>query len=691
MSVVGQVIGQYHIVERIGRGGMANVYRAEQESMGRDVAIKLLPAHMMQDHTFLERFVREVKVIAQLEHPSILPVYDYGQWNGQPFIVMRYVTGGTLADRIRENPNGMPLDEISRILNRIADALDFAHREGIIHRDIKPSNILLDKDGNPYLADFGVARVSEPTLQLTGSGIVGTPGYIAPEMSQPGGLTPLVDIYALGITLYQMLTGQLPYTGETPVSVLMAHVHKPIPDVRAYRPDLPVGAQQVIDGALAKHPSHRYQTAADLALGYRAVVLEEIELPETQGRAAPVVPPPVGAAQAPPPQFSRPQAPAAPPVREVGEPKAKKKLKLPPTVLLVGVLTCMMVAALGVLIWYSVFSPGRPEAIVGTPAGPVNTPTPTFNATAAMATIQIVEMTAQAEAALLPTLAGITSQETAVPPTETPLPGPGKIVYSCYINGFDQICLMDDDGTNIRQLTDTQATDWYASLGPDGQTIVFSSNRFGQHDIYSMDIRGQNIRRLTQDFGLNYSPTISPDGTKIAFASTGSNNRNQNIYVMDIDGFNVEQLTYETGENHALDPAWSPDGQYISFVSSRDGPFQLYVMNANGANPRILTWEDSLGGRNSWSPDGRQIAFYGGPIGDRQIFLVDVETGGVRQLTDEFDNKAPSFSPDGRWIVYASRATVDEDNQLWVMRADGSDQHPITDDDYPSWQPRWGP
>ncbi|MCC6906191.1 MAG: protein kinase, partial [Anaerolineae bacterium] len=265
LDLTGHTFGQYRILELIGSGGMANVYRAVQTSIGREVAIKVLPMHFLQDPTFTERFNREVRVIALLEHPRILPVHDYGEAEGMPFIVMRLLPGGSLAERIKAAPAGMPLDETCHFVSQMAEGLTFAHQHGIIHRDFKPSNVLLDLEGNAYLADFGIARVAESTVQLTGSGIVGTPAYMAPEMAESGGVTHRVDIYALGVTLYQMLTGQHPFNADTPMGLLMAHLSKPVPDVLLARPDLPAGVQAVITQAMAKAPAERFAQAADLA------------------------------------------------------------------------------------------------------------------------------------------------------------------------------------------------------------------------------------------------------------------------------------------------------------------------------------------------------------------------------------------------------------------------------------------
>ena len=282
-DLTGRIIGSYEILDEIGHGGMAVVYRAAQPSIGREVAIKILPAYFLQDRTLAERFAREVQIIASLQHPHILPVYDFGEEDDLSYIVMAYMTGGTLADRIRRE-GGLPLSKVLRLVEQIASGLDFAHEKGIIHRDFKPSNVLLDEKGNVYLADFGIAKVAKGTAELTGSGVVGTPAYMAPELSQKGGLSPLVDVYALGATLYELLTGQHPYRANTPIGLIMAHISEPIPDIRRFRPDLLDVVQQVVEHAMAKDPSQRTQSPKALAAELKAVV-EKVEKDEDQDTA----------------------------------------------------------------------------------------------------------------------------------------------------------------------------------------------------------------------------------------------------------------------------------------------------------------------------------------------------------------------------------------------------------------------
>jgi serine/threonine protein kinase len=260
---VGKILGQYEIIDQIAKGGMATVFRARQKSVGREVAIKVLPPNLLHDDGFLERFYREVEVVASLQHPHILPVYDFGQFDELPYIVMAYMSGGTLSDTISHGP--MSLTDTEIVVRQMADALDYAHSKGIIHRDFKPANVLLDERGNTYLADFGLAKITASDSQLTGTGTLGTPTYMAPELAMSNALSPTVDIYALGVTMFQMLSGRVPYEAHTPLGVLMLHANDPVPNIQELRPEINSGVQRVIEQSMAKAPEARYPTAGEMA------------------------------------------------------------------------------------------------------------------------------------------------------------------------------------------------------------------------------------------------------------------------------------------------------------------------------------------------------------------------------------------------------------------------------------------
>lgn len=269
-ELIGKKLGLYQIVEQIGHGGMGTVYKAIQPSMNRTVAIKVLPPQLALDETFLVRFRREAQVIARLEHAHILPVYDYGESDGRVYIVMRYLDGGTLKSRIAAAR--LPLRDISRILRQIASALDYAHAQGVIHRDIKPANILIDAQGDAFLTDFGIAKMSEGTLDLTGNSVIGTPQYMSPEQGQSLKIDARSDVYALGVVLYETLAGRVPYTADTPLAIVVQHMTAPLPAVREHAPNLPESIETVIKKALAKQPAERYATAGELTDAFENVL-----------------------------------------------------------------------------------------------------------------------------------------------------------------------------------------------------------------------------------------------------------------------------------------------------------------------------------------------------------------------------------------------------------------------------------
>jgi len=260
----GRILGSYRLIERIGRGGMGEVYRAEHLKLGREDAIKLLPAHLAGEADFLKRFAREASSAANLRHPNFLPVYEYGEQDDVPYLVMPYIKGGTLKDRL-ERGDVTP-GQIARYLTQVAEALDFAHTKGIVHRDVKPANVLIDEHDQAYLADFGIAKALEGTESLTRTGMgVGTPEYMAPEQAQ-GRADPRSDLYALGIMCYQLIIGRVPYSGQSTVEILMKHLQEPIPlePLRGMNPAAARIFGPILERALAKDPNRRFQTGREL-------------------------------------------------------------------------------------------------------------------------------------------------------------------------------------------------------------------------------------------------------------------------------------------------------------------------------------------------------------------------------------------------------------------------------------------
>ncbi|MDQ2905011.1 MAG: protein kinase [Chloroflexota bacterium] len=269
-ELIGATLGNYKILAPLGQGGMARVYRAHQENLDREVAVKVLPPWYAADRSFVERFNLEARLVARLSHPNIVTVHDASEQNGHLYIVMQLVDGGTLKQRLddlRQTGRVMDALEANRIFGQLADALAYAHDNGIIHRDIKPVNVLMDRAGRPILSDFGIAKVMASTQeQLTRPGAgVGTPEYMSPEQCRGGAVDARADIYALGVMLFEALTGRTPFTGDNYHALAHSHLYEPPPRPALLNPAINPAVEQVILTALMKEPARRYQQANEMA------------------------------------------------------------------------------------------------------------------------------------------------------------------------------------------------------------------------------------------------------------------------------------------------------------------------------------------------------------------------------------------------------------------------------------------
>lgn len=269
-NLIGRKLGAYDVLEILGQGGMGTVYKGYQPSVGRHVAIKVLPPHPGLDEQYIQRFQLEARTIGNLQHPHILSLYDYGADDDILYLVMAYADGGTLGDML--DAGAVPLETTERMVRQIASALDFAHRRGVIHRDIKPGNILLDSEKNVLLADFGVVKMMSDDTNLTGTSIIGTPAYMSPEQGQGKPVDGRADIYALGVMVFEMLTGKQPFLAETPMMIILQHITEAAPRLQSIQSTLPATLQPVLDQVLAKNPADRYQTATEFAEAFSAAL-----------------------------------------------------------------------------------------------------------------------------------------------------------------------------------------------------------------------------------------------------------------------------------------------------------------------------------------------------------------------------------------------------------------------------------
>jgi len=272
--VIGRTLGPYQAVEELGRGGMAVVYKAFQPSLRRYVALKVLPDYFQYDPEFVARFQREARAAAQLSHPNVVTIYDVGEQAGVHYIAMEYLEGGSLLDRLARGP--LNQEEALQIVEQVGSALDFAHSRSLIHRDIKPANILFSADGRPKVTDFGIARAGDASRLTRAGAMLGTPDYMAPEQAQGMVVDHRADLYALGVILYEMLTGRVPFQADTPHAIVYALIHQPPLPPRQLRPDLSPAVEAVLLKALAKRPNERFQTGAELAAALRRAAFASV-------------------------------------------------------------------------------------------------------------------------------------------------------------------------------------------------------------------------------------------------------------------------------------------------------------------------------------------------------------------------------------------------------------------------------
>jgi len=503
--------GRYEIKSEIGRGGMATVFHAYDPRFERDVAIKVLPREFLHDPQFRARFEREAKMIALLEHPAIVPVYDFGEENEQPFIVMRYMSGGSLSDRLQKET--FSLSQSAQIIERLAPALDAAHSRGIVHRDLKPGNILFDQYGNAFLSDFGIARLAQAGGgTLTGTAIIGTPAYMSPEQVQGDKeIDGRSDIYALGVIFFQLLTGSVPYHADTPAKVMMMHLLEPVPQLQKAKQDVPVDYQTVIKHAMAKDPEQRFSTAGEMATALSTIMRGE-KTPTLTGPKITYEPTLVSSG-APPSQTVVSEKTPGEPAKE----SVPTRKGIPPVLFIIGGL-----AGIGLIAVLAVVA-----AIILRPKSPSLKPTTTHAIVAPVDTQTYT--TTPTEAPTFTSTSLPPSLTPNLPPTDTP--SPTDTLVPTEPPTYTPTPTPESTDTQVPLPTDTQVplpTDTQVPLPTDTQVPVPVAAVIGGAD-------------------------------KIAFVNAN------NIFVVNVDGTELIQLTTDNAEKNQLE--WTPDGEKIIYIS----------------------------------------------------------------------------------------------------------------------------
>jgi len=704
-SIVGKQIGRYQVLSHIGRGGMGEVFLAQDTSLGRKVALKLLRAEFTGDEDRLHRFRQEARAASALNHPNILTIHEIGQQASLLYIATEYVEGETLREHISRAP--LTLGQALDVAIQVASALSAAHQAGIIHRDIKPENVMLRTDGYVKVLDFGLAKLVEPKavdtavatlprVQTQPGLVMGTFSYMSPEQARGLAVDARTDIWSLGVMIYEMAAGRLPFEGETASDVMSLILQKePLPLTHSL-PEVPGELERIVRKALRKDKEERYQTVKDLLIDLRALRKElEAEIERSSAPAISSMP-------------VRGQSAAAtahyPSSAEyiVTEIKHHKRA----AALILGILIVSVTVLLYVLYRRNL----------------LNKEAPAIKAT-------FTQLSDQPGPEYYPSLS----------------PDGKSFVYAGFAAGNWDIYLQRVGGKNPVNLTkDSPSDDTQPAFSPDGERIAFRSEREGG-GLFVMGATGESVKRLT-DFGNN--PAWSPDGKEIACANEGPvdpalrSNPNSRVWVVSVATGERRQVTKED----AIQPNWSPHGNRIAYEGRRNkAQRDIWTIPAGGGEPTEVTNDQAVEGSPAWSPDGKYLYFASDRAGSMNLWRVPIEeqTGKVlgppeavttpspysAQLSFSLDGRrmvysqilsrgnlqqvgfdpdketvtgqpvwitqgsrwanTPNLSPDGEWLAFDSQRGKQDD--LFVIKRDGTSLRQLTDDPYKDRQPRWSP
>ena len=603
--MIPEKIGRYQILSELGRGGMSIVYQALDPNTGREVALKMIPQALLDNPALRGRFQREAQTVAKLNHPNIVPVYDFGEHDGQPYLVMRLMRGGTLSERLAKGP--MSLDEALPILQSIADALDHAHQNGLVHRDLKPDNILFDQFNIPFLTDFGIVKVAGSSATLTEGNFIGTPGYISPEQAH-GNLEvdSRSDLYSLGVILFEMMTGSRPYVGDTTLQVIVQHIQAPIPSARERNRTLPPATDSVISRALAKEPDKRFQTATDMVKAVSSL---------HTGKLLP-----------PPPRRTWLRWVAAAGL----------------------VLLCLFAAAIGAGFGYlrsgNVAAADVPTFIIG--MGLIS-PTPT--ATSSQTATLTPTITPSPTPSLTPTPTATATPTVTATPTIAVTPSPTETLAPTATTAPTQVAIA---ATNLDQLTEiaTYAPDspiLALSVSPDGALTAITSN--SGLELYQ-----------TADLSLLQEWPILTDATSPLVWSPDS----QWLMVGDQDGRLLawdrrnpaDLVTVLESEDPIITLAWAP-GAESQWLAAGDDDELIYVwQTADWTNPVVLAGHTQAVTHLAWSPTEPLVLASGSTDDTGRIW--DINPDGLLSGTERLTLSGLgtnvltlAWSPDGQMVA----------------------------------------
>lgn len=670
-----QLLGKYQILEEIGRGGFATVYRALDTILEREVALKVLKPGWTDDAKAVERFMREARAASRLDQPGIVTIYDVGSADGRLFIAMKLLAGQSLDQLIKAN-GPLSWERTLNIVQQVAEALDYAHGKGLVHRDIKPSNIIVREDDRAVLTDFGLVRGAEQASLSTGStgGILGTPEYIPPEVWEGQPATKASDIYALACVVYEMLLGRPLFAADTGAAVMRKHVLVGPEFPANWPPEVPSDVAVVLRKALAHEVSERYTSVGEFVSILRGLAVQEWISAQTATKMTVMT-------------AKREHKKAQPLHMEMtSEPPRLRGNKKQITIEVLPILArrskYVGIGSLILLLLVGIVMIG--SSLIFGVAKPINTDISTIKVSASAPTFlaadsspissSIVNRTSMPAngSSNTTTLTKISSE--TFPPTRTSSNTPTRTstAISTRTNTKTPTAISKPTSTPTLQ---SQYTGGARPLSKCGTGFHISADTFkGNTDIYIWtQLNSGNKVNLTNNLANDDSPCLSSDSKRVVFRS--NRDGNDEIYLMDIDGAGLTRLTNNSSSDWG--PIWSPDGTRIAFTSSRDGNEEIYVMNADGTGQANLTTSLSVDRLPIWSPNGSQIAFTSNRDGNYEVYVMNADGSLQVNLTkNPAKDSADNWSADGKLIFFDSNRDTASDtfSYSYVMGTDGSGQ-----------------